>query len=45
MWIFFTEVCFNGDPFAVRIKETRGGETKTVGKGDGRTAPYSGRTK
>ena len=42
VWAFFSEVCFNGDPFAVRIVETRGGETKTVGKAEGRTAPYSG---
>ena len=43
VWAFFGEVCYNGDPFAVRITETRGAETKIVGKGDGQTAPYSGR--
>ena len=43
VWAFFSEVCSNDDPFAVRIVETRGAETKTVGKGDGHTAPYSGR--
>ena len=42
VFTFFGEVCYNGDPFAVRIKETRGGETKIMGKGDGSTAPYSG---
>ncbi len=42
VFAFFAEVCFNGDPFAVRIQETRGGETKTVGKDEGKTLPYSG---
>ncbi|MDB6069766.1 MAG: Pectate lyase superfamily protein, partial [Verrucomicrobiales bacterium] len=43
IWAFFSEVCYNGDPFAVRVSETRGGGTKILGKGDGHTAPYSGR--
>ncbi len=42
MFTFFNEVCFNGDPFAVRIVETRGQETRTFGKDAGSTAPYSG---
>ena len=42
VWAFFSEVCYSGDPFAVRIKETRGTETKIVGKDDGPTVPYSG---
>ncbi|MEO7319149.1 MAG: glycosyl hydrolase family 28-related protein [Chthoniobacteraceae bacterium] len=42
VWAFFSEVCYSGDPFAVRIKETRGAETKIVGKNDGLTVPYSG---
>jgi hypothetical protein len=42
MWAFFGEVCYNGDPFAVRVEETQGGVTKRLGK-DGHTAPYSGR--
>ena len=42
VWAFFGEICFNGDPFAVRIMETRGAETKTVSKDEGHTAPYSG---
>ena len=45
MWAFFGEVCFNGDPFETIIKETRSGETKTLGKGDGQTLPYSGFSK
>jgi hypothetical protein len=42
IFTFFNEICFNGDPFSVRIKETRGKETKTVGKDDGHTLPYAG---
>ncbi len=44
VWAFFNEVCYNGDPFLVRISETRGTEAKTLGKDDGHTAPYSGRS-
>jgi len=44
VWTFFGEVCFSGDPFAVLIRETRGAETKTIGKNDGHTTPYSGRS-
>lgn len=43
VWAFFREVCFNGDPFAVRILERRGSQTKTAGQHDGHTSPYSGR--
>jgi hypothetical protein len=43
VWTFFSEVCYNGDPFAVRVLETRGALTKTIGRGDGYTTPYSGR--
>jgi hypothetical protein len=43
IWAFFSEVCYNGDPFQVRVSETRGTETKVLGKDDGHTAPYSGR--
>ena len=39
---FFHEVCFNGDPFAVRVSETRGAETRTIRRGEGDTAPYVG---
>jgi hypothetical protein len=42
LFTFFSEVCYNGDPFAIRIKETRGGETKVLGKDDIHTAPYAG---
>lgn len=43
VWAFFGEVCFNGDPFAVRVEESRGTETRTVGKNDPHTVLYSGR--
>lgn len=42
IFTFFNEVCFNGDPFAVRIKETRKGESKILTKDEGHTLPYSG---
>ena len=42
VWSFFSEVCFNGDPFAVRVLETRGTNTRSLGKADGDTTPYSG---
>ncbi len=42
VWAFFGEVCYSGDPFAVLIQETRGGETRLVKRDDGTTAPYSG---
>lgn len=43
VWAFFAEVCYNGDPFRVRVSETRGTEVRVVGKSGGHTAPYSGR--
>lgn len=42
VWAFFGEVCYNGDPFAVRVVETRGTETRSIGNNEGHTAPYSG---
>ncbi len=42
VWAFFGEVCFNGDPFATIIKETRGGVTKTLGRDEASSVPYSG---
>ncbi|MCL4178946.1 MAG: hypothetical protein KJ072_14540 [Verrucomicrobia bacterium] len=43
VWAFFNEICYNGDPFTTLIVEKRGPETRTIGKGDGHTTPYSGR--
>ena len=43
VWAFFGQVCYNGDPFVNIIRETRRGETKTLGKSGAGAAPYSGR--
>jgi hypothetical protein len=42
VWTFFSEVCYNGDPFTKIIRETRRGVTKELGKDEARTVPYSG---
>ena len=42
VWAFFGEVCFNGDPFATIIRETRNGDTKEAKRVDGTFAGYSG---
>jgi hypothetical protein len=42
IFTFFSEVCFNGDPFEVRIKETRNSEVKILKGTDTHTAPYAG---
>ena len=42
MWAFFGEVCYNGDPFATIIQETRGGVRKTLDRDKASTVPYSG---
>lgn len=42
VWAFFGEVCFNRDPYAVLIRETRNRDTREVKRGDGRFAVYSG---
>lgn len=44
VFAFFGEVCFNGDPFQSLVRETRGGETRTVRRGEGLTLPYIGST-
>ncbi len=45
VWAFFAEVCYNGEPFPIRVRETRGAETKSIARADGHTAPYSGYAK
>ncbi len=40
VFAFFTEVCFNGDPFSTIIRETRAGVTREVPRGQGATTPY-----
>lgn len=42
VFAIFGEVCYNNDPFATLIRETRGDETKTVHRGAGGTWPYIG---
>ena len=42
VFAFLAEICFNGDPFATLIREKRGGQVKTVEKGQGSTVPYIG---
>ena len=32
LFALFTEVCYNGDPFAVIVRETHGGETREVAR-------------
>ena len=44
VFAFFAEVCYNGDPFAVLVRETRGSETRILGRDGRHTAPYSGRS-
>lgn len=43
VFAFFGEVCFNGDPFAAVIAETRQSETKVLRRGEGSTLPYIAR--
>lgn len=40
---FFTEVCFNGDPFETLVSETQNGKRVVVRRGAGTTAPYVSR--
>lgn len=40
IFAFFSEICFNGDPFAVLASETRGQTTKVFKRGEGHTIPY-----
>jgi hypothetical protein len=42
VFAFFGEVCFNGDPFQVVVREVRNGDARDVRKGDGVTLPYVG---
>lgn len=44
VWTYFAERCFNGDPFATLVRETRGGETRELKPNPATTAPYAGRT-
>ncbi|MBI5834253.1 MAG: hypothetical protein HZB16_18315 [Armatimonadetes bacterium] len=44
VFAWFGEVCFNGNPFATLIAETRGEETRRIQRGQGGTTPYTGYT-
>ena len=43
VFIFFGEVCYNGDPFMTLIREVRKLSEKTVKRGEGTTMPYVSR--
>lgn len=40
VFAYFGEICYNGDPFATLIKETRAGKTRTIQRGEADTMPY-----
>ncbi len=42
MWVFFGEVCFNNDPYAEIIKETRNRNMKVIKRSDDPFAGYIG---
>ena len=42
VFAFFSEVCYNGDPFATLVSEQRGDQVKTIKRGEGATLPYIG---
>ena len=42
VFAFFSEVCYNGNPFLTLIRETQGGQTRLVRRGEGTTTPYAG---
>jgi Pectate lyase superfamily protein len=43
VFAFFSEVCYNGDPFATLIEESRSNQKKFVPREKGTTAPYYGK--
>jgi hypothetical protein len=43
VFAFFSEVCFNGDPFQILVQETRDETTKTIARQNAHTTPYSAR--
>jgi len=42
LWTFFAEVCYSGDPFALRMKEIRGGTVRTLTGPEVDLRPFSG---
>ncbi len=43
VFTFFSEVCFNGNPFSTLVDEIRGEKQSAIRRGEGHTLPYSGR--
>lgn len=43
VFTFFSEVCFNGNPFLTLIRESQGNQTKTIQRDEAHTSPYSAR--
>ena len=43
VFAFFGEVCYTGDPFSIIVRESRGGVTRDVKRGEGLPTPYVGR--
>ena len=44
VFAYFSEVCYNGDPFATLVRESRGAQTKMIKRGEGSSLPYVGRS-
>lgn len=42
VFAFFNEISYSGNPFEILLRETRGGITKEVKRGDGGVSPYIG---
>lgn len=43
VFTFFNEVCYNGDPFTVLVREIQSGSVAVVNRGEGTTTPYVSR--
>ncbi|MBL9171920.1 MAG: hypothetical protein JNL10_00165 [Verrucomicrobiales bacterium] len=43
VFAFLAEICYSGDPFHVRVQESRNGEVRKRLQGEGLTLPYVGR--
>lgn len=42
---YFTEICFNGDPYQTLVRESRAGEVRILRRGEGHVTPFLGRFK
>jgi hypothetical protein len=45
VFAFFSEVCYNGEPFESLVRETHQNITKTIRRGEGGVTPYVSLTK